>query len=98
MCRSLKEADGMASSLLSKRFAACANITKNVSSKFWWSGKIEKAREVLLSLKARRSEFKKIEKEIKRLHSYEVPEIIAIPIIMGSDDYLGWLKNSTKQK
>ena len=95
-CQSKKEADRIALSLLKKRLAACANIISGVNSRFWWNGKIDKAREVLVILKTRRSNFKKIEKETKRLHSYEVPEIIAIPIIAGSREYLGWIGKNTR--
>ena len=91
-CQSKKEADSIASSLLNKRLIACANIVPGVKSKFWWNGKIDTAKEFLVILKAERRSFKKIEKEVKRLHSYEVPEIIAIPIIAGSKEYLGWIE------
>ena len=57
---------------------------------------MERAREVLLILKSRLDNFKKIEREVKRLHSYEVPEIIALPIIAGSKEYLGWIGKNTK--
>ena len=95
MCRSKKEADAIAISLLKKRLVACANTVPGVDSKFWWNGKIDKAKEVLVILKTKRSNFKKIEKEVKRLHGYEVPEIIAIPIIAGSKEYLGWIGKET---
>ena len=94
-CQSRKEADRIASSLLNKRLIACANIVSGVDSKFWWNGKIDKAKEFLVILKSRRTAFKKIEKEVKRLHSYEVPEIIAIPIVAGSKEYLGWIGKET---
>jgi periplasmic divalent cation tolerance protein len=66
-----------------------------VHSAFWWNGKIDKAKEVLLIIKTRRNNFKKIEKEVKRLHSYAVPEIIAVPIITGSKEYLRWIEKET---
>ena len=95
-CQSKKEADRIVSSLLKKRLAACANIISGVDSRFWWNGKIDQAREILVILKTKRGNFKKIEKETKRLHSYEVPEIIAIPIIAGSREYLGWIGKNTR--
>ena len=95
-CQSKKEADSIASSLLKKRLIACANIISGVDSKFWWNGKIDTAKEFLIILKVRRGSFKKIEKEVKRLHSYEVPEIIAVPIIAGSREYLGWIEKETR--
>ena len=96
-CRSKKEALGIASLLLGRRLAACANVMPSVESRFWWGGKLDNARETLLTLKTKTRNFKKIEKEVKRLHSYEVPEIIAVPIIAGSRDYLGWIDNSVKK-
>lgn len=96
-CRSLKEAENIARLLLKKRLVACANIIKGISSEFWWSGKINRAKEVLVVLKARLSNFKKIEKGVKSLHSYEVPEIIAMPIIAASYDYLKWIEDSAGQ-
>ena len=94
-CGSKKKAGEIADSLLKKRLIACANIISGVESKFWWNGRIDKAKEFLILLKARKKDFKKIEKEIRRIHSYEVPEIIAFPIIAGSEKYLDWLKEET---
>ena len=90
-CASGKEAQGIANSLLTKRMIACANIISGVQSKFWWRGRIDKAKEVLMLIKARADNFKAIEKEVKRMHSYEVAEIIALPIVRGSSDYLKWI-------
>jgi periplasmic divalent cation tolerance protein len=66
-----------------------------VESKFWWKDKVEKSKEVLILIKALRAKFKKIEKEISKLHSYEVPEIIAIPVVAGSKEYLKWIGKET---
>ena len=93
-CASRKEARGIADTLLRKRLAACANIISGIESKFRWKGRIDKAGEILLILKTKRKNFDKIENEVRRLHSYEVPEIIAVPIIAGSKSYLRWLKRS----
>ena len=81
---------------MNKRLIACANIISGVDSKFWWNGKIDRAKEFLVIIKTRCGNFKKIEKEVKRLHSYIVPEIIAIPILAGSKEYLGWIGKETK--
>lgn len=91
-CGSKKEAGKIVDAILNKRLAACANIVSEVESKFWWRGKIDNAKEYLIMMKARRKNFEEIEKQVKRLHSYEVPEIIAIPIVAGSKDYLKWLE------
>lgn len=93
-CRSKKEADVIASSLLKKRLVVCANIISGVDSRFWWDGKIDRSKETLVIMKTRLNRFKRIEKEVKCLHSYDVPEIIAIPIVAGSRDYLGWINDT----
>ncbi len=77
---------------MTKRLVACTNIISGIESKFRWCGKIDKAKEFMLILKARNRNFARVSKEIKRIHSYEVPEIIALPIIRGSKSYLDWLK------
>ena len=94
-CPSIKEAEVIALSVLKKKFAACANIISDVDSRFWWKGKLDRAKEALIMFKTTAGNFKKIEKEVRRLHSYEVPEIIAIPIAAGSGDYLKWIEKET---
>ena len=90
-CASAKEARNIAAALLDRRFVACANIVSPVESRFWWKGKKNSAKEALLILKARKANFSKIEKAIRRIHSYSVPEIIALPVVSGSRDYLKWI-------
>jgi periplasmic divalent cation tolerance protein len=87
------EAEKIAQSLLENRLIACANIIGPVSSVFRWTGKIEKAEEYLTLMKTRKDLFEKVESTVKALHSYEVPEIIAIPVVEGSKAYLKWLEN-----
>jgi periplasmic divalent cation tolerance protein len=80
-----------------KRLAACGNIFgAPMSSIYRWKGKVEKAREVLLILKSRKAAFTKLEREVRRLHSYEIPEIIALPITSGSSPYLDWIRESVE--
>jgi len=97
-CGSKKEAALLADALLKKKLIACANVISAVFSKFWWKGRITSARESLIIIKTRRGRFLAIEREIKRLHSYDVPEIIALPIAAGSGEYLGWIENNLKVK
>ena len=86
-----KEATRIAKVLLKHKLVACVNIIENVSSLFWWQGKIDRAKEALLVIKSKKSKLAAIVKLVKSLHSYQVPEIIAIPIIGGEKKYLGWI-------
>jgi len=86
-----EEAHKIAELLVNKKKAACVNIVPRVDSLFWWKDKLDSARESLLLVKTKASLFPDILKLVKRMHSYEVPEIIALPIIDGSEDYLKWL-------
>ena len=78
--------------LLEERLIACANIMDHVSSFFWWQGKIEEKKEVLVIMKSHESLFKKLSKRVMELHSYDTPEILALPIVNGSLSYLDWMK------
>jgi len=89
------DAERIASALVKKRLAACAQIVGPIKSTYWWKGKIETAREYMCVIKTRRSLYKKVEKAIKALHPYETPEIIALPIVAGSTAYLKWLCEET---
>jgi periplasmic divalent cation tolerance protein len=86
-----KEATKIVRNLLKERLIACANIVGPVSSLFWWKGKIDKASEFLVIMKSRKNLFKKLSERVKELHSYEVPEVIALPITEGLPSYLNWL-------
>jgi periplasmic divalent cation tolerance protein len=88
---SKQEAESIAQRLLKERLIACANIIGPFSSLFHWSGKIEKAEEYLIFMKSRKDLFEKLAETVKALHSYEVPEIIVLPIVEGSKAYLDWL-------
>ncbi|MBN1349758.1 divalent-cation tolerance protein CutA [candidate division KSB1 bacterium] len=90
------EAREIGSYLVEKRLVACANIIGDIQSIFRWQGKVETEREVLLVLKSAMPKLPEIIKETKRMHSYQVPEIIALPILGGSQDYLNWIHESTK--
>jgi periplasmic divalent cation tolerance protein len=91
-----KEADKIAFALIKGKLAACVNIIENVRSLFWWQGKVDSAKEALLIIKTRRALVPKLIKKVKSLHSYEVPEVIVLPIISGNKEYLKWLNDSTK--
>jgi len=91
---SKKEADKIASCLINKKVAACVNIVPAVSSIFWWQGKADSQEELLLLIKSKKSKLPSIIKLVKSLHSYTVPEIIALPIIAGEKQYLKWIDES----
>jgi periplasmic divalent cation tolerance protein len=98
-CRSAKEAERIARRLVQARLAACGNIVRSpVRSIYRWKDKIESAREVLLVIKTSRRRFPELQAEINHLHSYEVPEIIALPIAVGSPSYLSWLAESVASR
>ncbi|MBU0548347.1 MAG: divalent-cation tolerance protein CutA [Candidatus Omnitrophica bacterium] len=86
-----KEAQKIASGLIKEKLAACVNIVDKVNSLFFWEGKAQKAKESLLIIKSKKEKFSRIIKQIKSLHSYTVPEIIALPVISGDKPYLRWI-------
>jgi len=90
------EAKTIASRLVKDKLIACANIVKGVQSIFRWQGRVDQAAETLLILKSKKSKFPRIVKTVKLLHSYAVPEIIALPIVEGSPSYLDWIDRSLK--
>jgi periplasmic divalent cation tolerance protein len=92
-----EEARNIAKLLLDQRKAACVNIVSGVDSSFWWQGKIDAVQESLLIIKTRASVFQKVIELVKTVHSYEVPEIIALPIIGGNDNYLKWIDAEVKE-
>ncbi len=89
---SADEGDRLARALVEARLAACVNRVKSVQSIYRWKGKIESSEEELLIVKTRRDLFERLKEKIQQLHSYQVPEIIALPIIEGSESYLRWLE------
>ncbi|MGA2525792.1 MAG: divalent-cation tolerance protein CutA [Smithellaceae bacterium] len=86
-----EEAEKIAQYLVEQKLAACVQITGPIASTYRWKGKVETAQEWLCLIKTREDLYDKVEKAIKELHSYETPEIIAVPIVKGSSEYLSWL-------
>ena len=84
--------------LVGNGLAACANIIKNIRSIYAWKGEVQDDQEALMIVKTRRELFDRLASKVRELHSYEVPEIIALPIITGSEDYLRWLRDSTRTR
>ena len=92
-----EEARKISESLLSQRKAACINILPKVDSSFWWQGKLDSAQESLLIIKTKALLLSEIIALVKEVHSYEVPEIIALPIIGGNEDYLKWIDSEVRE-
>ena len=90
------EAVKIATTLVNEHLAACVNIVPEVRSLFFWEGRTQDAREVLLICKGRLQFVEKLIIRVKELHSYAVPEIIALPIIAGSREYLDWIRETVK--
>ena len=95
-CPGAKDSRRIADKLLKAKLVACVNTVPKITSRYWWKGKIEKAEECLLIAKTEKRLFKAVEKKVKSIHSYTVPEIIAVPIEAGNPDYLKWISESVK--
>jgi periplasmic divalent cation tolerance protein len=91
-CASTSEARRIAQAVVQQRLAACVNILEGpVQSIYRWKGKVERAREVMMLVKTTAKRLPALEVEVKRLHSYDVPEFVVLPIVAGSQEYLSWL-------
>ena len=90
-CPSMEEAEQLAEKLLAARLAACVNIVPSVVSLYEWQGKMEREQEFMLFIKTRAEGFPELEKLVRASHSYELPELIAVPIDEGSKAYLNWI-------
>ncbi|HOJ70991.1 MAG TPA: divalent-cation tolerance protein CutA [Syntrophorhabdaceae bacterium] len=90
-------AEAIAKRLVESRLAACVQIIGPIKSIYWWQGDIEASQEWLCLIKSTKGLFRDVEDAIKAVHPYKVPEIVAVPIINGSDDYINWIGNEVKK-
>jgi periplasmic divalent cation tolerance protein len=93
----LRTARALARAALSARLVACVNLAPRIESHYWWKGKIESGTEVLLVLKTRRSHLATLEKLILKVHPYNTPEFLLLPLTSGTRRYLEWLAASTRR-
>jgi len=90
-CGSEAEAESLARALVEERLAACVNVVRGVRSVYRWQGAVEAADEVLLVIKSTADRFPDLREKLQKLHSYEVPEVVAIPVADGTESYLRWI-------
>ena len=93
-----ERANKIARRLLDERVASCVQVLGPINSTYWWRGRIERAREWICFIKARADDYWRIEASIKKVHPYDVPEILAFPVLRGNADYLKWIKLETARK
>ena len=87
------DAGMIAETVVKKRLAACAQIVGPITSTYWWEGAMEKAEEWLCIMKSRKNLYDRLEEAILSVHPYDVPEVVAVPIVSGNQKYLQWLNN-----
>jgi len=90
------EAVDLAKTLVEERLVACVNIVPGLRSIYWWQGKVEDEPEVLCIMKTRSNLFESLRDRVREMHSYEVEEIIALPIVAGNPPYLDWIRENTQ--
>jgi len=93
-----EEATRLADMLIGQRLAACVQVLPEMESVYRWQGKIERQKEVLLIAKTTKARFEVLEREVRAIHSYETPEIVALPLTAGSIQYLEWLNSSVSDE
>jgi periplasmic divalent cation tolerance protein len=93
-----EEAKKIANTLVEKRLAACVQISGPITSTYWWQGQVQTTQEWICTAKTRQVLYDLVEQAIRNVHSYDEPEILAIPILAGSQGYLDWIASETTQE
>jgi periplasmic divalent cation tolerance protein len=96
-CGNDDDARALAHALVGRRMAACVNTVSNVGSTYRWKGEVQQDRETLLIIKTTAARLAAVEQTIRELTKYELPELIALPVAGGSEDYLAWLRESVAE-
>lgn len=96
-CSSQEEAERLAELLIERKLAACVSIVPRVRSFYRWKGAVESAEEWLLLIKSSRPLFDQLRIELEKAHTYEVPELLALPVVAGSENYLEWLGSNLQE-
>jgi periplasmic divalent cation tolerance protein len=94
---SREEADRICAAVVEARLAACAQVTVPIRSTYWWKGRVEHADEYFIMMKTTRDRFRALAELIRENHSYETPDIVAVPILEGTEDYLNWISCETQE-
>lgn len=94
-CKDDAEALAIGRAMVEERLAACANVLPGMRSLYWWEGKVVEDQECVLVLKSRADRFDELLQQVKALHSYSIPAVVALPIVRGNPDYLQWLREET---
>ncbi|MDP8233239.1 MAG: divalent-cation tolerance protein CutA [Candidatus Saelkia tenebricola] len=94
---SKENAEKIAEDLIQEKLAACTQVLGPVKSSYWWEGNVENANEWICIIKSKKALYNKIEKAIKKIHPYQMPEIMALPVVEGNSDYLKWLDSEVKE-
>ena len=95
-CPDRGSAEGLAGALVKEHLVACGNVLSGVNSFFFWEGEVQSDAEFLLLLKTTEDRFEEVKERVQELHSYDVPEIIALPVARGNRDYLDWIEETTR--
>lgn len=93
---SREEARTIAAAIVEQRLAACVQVVGPIQSTYWWQGRMETAEEYLCVMKSRQAVFKSLEVAVREVHSYETPEILAMPVVAGNEDYLSWMRSEMR--